>query len=71
MDVSSRHIENIVQQKQYDTYQVNGSTSNTHHMYVDDVLLFTKTNIKSFKCINKTLEDFTSFISLKSIGAKA
>lgn len=58
-------IENKVLQKQYDTYQVNGSTSITHLIYADDVLLLTKANTKSLRCIDEIFEVFSTSIGLE------
>lgn len=61
-------IENMVYQIQYDTDQVNGShISHTSfiQMISHPVNGFTKVNTKSLKCINRILEDFSTFTNLE------
>lgn len=61
MDVISRLVEIEVLNKKIDTYQMNGATSITHLVYVDDVLIFTKVNYKSLNSNKITLETFVKF----------
>lgn len=68
MDTLSRLIETReVREKRIDTYQVNGSTSITHLLYADDVLIFSKANQKSLRAIKSILAKFTIFSGLECI----
>lgn len=70
MDIISRLIEREVREKRIDT-QVNETTSITHLMYADNVLIFTKDNRKSLNAIKKILGEFSLHTSLEFNASKS
>lgn len=64
MDVLSRLIKRGVRERKYDT-------SISHFMYVDDILLFYKANIKSLHTIKDILEEFIKFTGLEVNSQKS
>lgn len=48
-----------------DTYIISGAKSPTHLMFVDDILLFTRENLKSMSTIAREINKFSSFSGLQ------
>lgn len=63
-------MEERLGKKRMDTYQVNGTTSISHVMYVDDVLIFSETNKKSLPSIKSILADFSQFLGLCDVNSE-
>lgn len=64
IDVLSRFIKQEAKKKRFDSYIVNGSTSISHLMYANDILLFTKADPKSLNVVKAILETFSAFSGL-------
>lgn len=71
MDVLSRIIDREIRAKRIDTQQVNGTTSISHLMYADDVLLFAKANKKSLASIKSILAEDTQYTGLEINTSKS
>lgn len=61
MDVLSRLLEKVVEEKDLDTYMINGEKSGSHLVYADNILIFSRENVKSLRDIKEVLRKFTSF----------
>lgn len=71
MDVLSRLIERKVHGNELDTYKVNGTTSISHLMYAEDILLFCKANPRSLLVIKDLLHQFSEFTGLQVNAQKS
>lgn len=54
-----------------DTYQVNGAKSISYLIYADDILIFSKANLKSLKSIKEILDVFFKFSGLEINSEKS